>query len=82
VRATIWAGGREVAGAQDFLPKLDDAELGRKFQENATDLMDADAARRLEAACWNVASLGSARELGRLLATAHMPAAPTRGLGA
>jgi hypothetical protein len=77
VRATMWAGGREIAGARDYLPKLDDAELGRKFRENAADLMDANDAGRLEDACWNVASLGTARELGRLLATAHLPAAPT-----
>jgi hypothetical protein len=61
------------------LPKLDDAELGRKFQENAADLMDANDARRLEDACWQVASLGSARELGRLLASAHVPATSTTG---
>jgi 2-methylcitrate dehydratase PrpD len=79
VRATLWAAGREIAGAQDYLPKLDDAELGRKFQENAADLMDANDARRLEDACWQVASLGSARELGRLLASAHVPATSTTG---
>jgi hypothetical protein len=73
VRATLWAGAREIAGAQDYLPKLDDAELGRKFQENAADLMDSNDARRLEDACWHVASLTSARELGRLLASARAP---------
>jgi hypothetical protein len=82
VRATMWAAGHEMTGAQDLLLKLDDAELGRKFQENAAGLMAADPAGRLEEACWNVGALASARELGRLLASARVPGAPTPGWGA
>jgi 2-methylcitrate dehydratase PrpD len=79
VRATMWATGRELVGAQDHLVKLDDVELSGKFQENVAGLVDAADARRLEDVCWNVGSLGSARELGRLLATARVPGASTDG---
>ncbi len=73
VRVTITAGGREITGAQDYLPKLDDREVGRKFQENVAGLLDEAAMQELEDACWSVGSLSSAREIGRLLAQARVP---------
>jgi 2-methylcitrate dehydratase PrpD len=64
VRATLRARGQTIDGGQDMLPRLDDAELSRKFRENVTGLLPNVEA--LEQACWDLTSV-SARELAALL---------------
>jgi hypothetical protein len=66
VHASITVGGQTFEGAQQGLPRLDDAEVSRKFRENVAGLLpQVDA---LERACWDL-SATSARELASLLVT-------------
>jgi 2-methylcitrate dehydratase PrpD len=68
LRVTLQAGGRTYEGARDELMKMDDAELVAKFRDNVGGLLDEGAVQRLEAACWSLGEMKSARELTGLLA--------------
>jgi len=68
IRAIIRARGQTFEGAQDHMPPTDDATLTAKFHENVEGFVSDEAARRIEAACWNLESLSSARELTEGLA--------------
>jgi 2-methylcitrate dehydratase PrpD len=67
VRATLRARGQTFEGASETLPELDDAALGAKFRENASAVLDAPTAERLEAACWAIEQAPSVHDLAAVL---------------
>ena len=55
IRATITArGGQTFEGAQDRMPPTTDEFLSSKFQDNLEGFVSADAARKVEQACWDL----------------------------
>lgn len=70
-RGAIRARGQVFDAAQDYLPRIDDAELQAKFEDNVGSFLAPDDARQVGEWCWNPRALPRARQLGALLATAR-----------
>jgi len=75
VRVAVHSGGRVFEATEEYLPRIDDAELGTKFRENVGGLLDGSAAVRLAEGCRDLTRVRSVRELVAALATARVPAA-------
>lgn len=75
VRVAVHSGGRVFEATQEYLPRIDDAELEAKFRENVGGLLDGRAAARLAEACRDPGPGLRARDLVGPLATARVPAA-------
>jgi 2-methylcitrate dehydratase PrpD len=67
VRATIRARGTSFEGGTDYIPQMDDDQVVAKYRENVQELLRDEVAAEIERACWNLAEVKQAREIGALL---------------
>lgn len=63
IRVTMRARGETFEAAQDHMAAMDDALVTAKFQENLSGFIPREAANQIEASCWNLEALPTAREL-------------------